>query len=85
MERRLRFHNAVTGRLISPKRVELDEALPMTSTMVRVVVEPIEEGPTNSYQEVISLIRRRQEAREHRPPTKDEVDQFLIKERNGWE
>lgn len=75
----------VTGTLTTERTVTLDEALPLTATKVRLVVEPI--GPTvqRSYQEILSAIRTRQKARGHQPPTAAEVDSYLQAERNSWE
>ena len=75
----------VTGRLVGPNRLELDEPLPLTSTKVRVMVEPIENESDNTYSKVMMSIRHRQEARDQKPPTKDEVDHTLATERTTWE
>ena len=49
------------------------------------MVEPIEYESANTYQEVMALIRHQQKARNHKPPTKDEVDRYVATERTSWE
>lgn len=74
----------VTGTLTDDHTVTLDEALPLTLTKVRLVVEPIPHKPRRSYQEVISSIRNRQRARDHHPRTREQVDAYLREERDSW-
>jgi len=80
------MHNAyiVTGTLTDNHTVKLDEALPLTSTKVRLVVEPLSLVSQRSYPEVMAEIRQRQRARGHQPPTRDEVDSYLRAERESW-
>jgi hypothetical protein len=80
------MHNAyiVTGMLTNERTVTLDEALPLPSTKVRLVVEPLGSASHRSYQEIVVAIRERQEARGHRPPTTEEVDAYLQAERDSW-
>jgi hypothetical protein len=80
------MHNAyiVTGTLTNERTVTLDEALPLTSTKVRLVVEPLLSASQRSYQEIVAAIRERQGARGHRPPTTEEVDAYLQAERDSW-
>ena len=80
------MHNAyiVTGTPTNERTVTLDEALPLTSTKVRLVVEPLGSASHRSYQEIVAAIRERQEARGHRPPTTEEVDAYLQAERDSW-
>lgn len=80
------MHNAyiVTGTLTNERTVTLDEALPLTSTKVRLVVEPLGSASQRSYQESVAAIRERQAARGHRSPTKEEVDAYLQAERDSW-
>lgn len=80
------MHNAyiVTGTLTNERTVTLDEALPLTSTKVRLVVEPLGSASHCSYQEIVAAIRERQAARGHRPPTMEEVDAYLQAERDSW-
>ena len=75
----------VTGTLTDARTVMLDEALPLTPTKVRLVVEPLPSVSQQPYQEVIAAIRDRQRARGHTPPTKVEIDTYLQNERDSWE
>ncbi|MBI3303444.1 MAG: hypothetical protein HYZ72_15380 [Deltaproteobacteria bacterium] len=74
----------VTGTLMDAHTVTLDEALPLTLTKVRLVVEPLLPASKPAYQEVIAAIRGRQRTRGHRPPTPAEVDAYLQAERDSW-
>lgn len=74
----------VTGTLTDEHTVTLDEALPMKTGKVRLVVEPLAAPAPRSYLEVMDAIRRRQQARGHVPPTREEVDSYLQAERDGW-
>jgi hypothetical protein len=74
----------VTGTLTDDHTVTLDEALPLTRTKVRLVVEPISHEPRLSYQEVISSIRTRQRARDHHLRSREQVDAYLREERDSW-
>lgn len=67
------MHNAyiVTGTPTNERTVTLDEALPLTATKVRLVVEPLVSASPRSYQEIVVAIREQQRARGHRPPTKE--------------
>jgi hypothetical protein len=86
-ERSEAMHNAyiVTGTLTNERTVMLDEALPLTSTKVRLVVELLESGAPRSYQETIAAIRERQAARGYQPTTAEEVEAYLQAERDSWE
>ena len=75
----------VTGTLTNERTVTLDEALPLTTTKVRLVVEPLVSTSQRSYPEIVAAIRKRQAARSHQPPTSEEVDTYLQNERNSWE
>jgi hypothetical protein len=81
------MHNAyiVTGTLTDAQTVALDEALPLTPTKVRLVIEPLLSTAPRQYQEVIAKIRERQRTRGHTPPTREEVDAYLQAERDSWE
>jgi carbohydrate-binding DOMON domain-containing protein len=74
----------VTGTLTDAQTVTLDEALPLTSTKVRLVIEPLSSTSPRQYREVIAQIRERQRARGHKPPTREEVDAYLQVERDSW-
>jgi hypothetical protein len=77
----------VTGTLTDRQTVALDEALPMTPSKVRVVVEPMTTSPSSSsrtYLEVIADIRARQDQRGFQAATLAEVDSALAAERESW-
>ena len=74
----------VTGTLTDEHTVTLDEALPLGPTRVRLVVEPLQPTSKRPYVEVIAEIRERQRARGHQPPTREEVDTYLQRERDSW-
>jgi hypothetical protein len=59
---------------------------------LEVVVRPLTSSPENppagkkpSLQEVMAVIRERQRQRGFKPPTREEVDEYLRAERDGWE
>jgi hypothetical protein len=81
------MHNAyiVTGTLADSQTVRLDEALPLTSTRVRLVVEPIASVSAERYREVMADIRQRQQARGHQPANRAQVDSYVRSEREDWE
>jgi hypothetical protein len=81
------MHSAyiVTGTLTDAHTVSLDEALPLTPTRVRLIVEPLLSASPRQYQEVIAGIRERQRTRGHQAPTREEVDKYLQAERDSWE
>ena len=75
----------INGILTDERTVALDEAIPVTSGRVRVVVEPIVVSKEpRSYREVMESIRHRQNLRGHKPPTRESVDSFLRSERESW-
>ena len=74
----------VTGTLTDPRTVTQDEAVPLPSTKVRLVVEPLVPTAQRPYQEIIAAIRARQRARGHQPPTREEVDAYVRSERDSW-
>ena len=74
----------VTGTLTDARTVMLDEALPLTPTKVRLVVEPLPRLSQRPYREVLATIRARQRARGHIPPTKAEIDKYIQAERDSW-
>jgi len=85
--RGIAIHNTyiVTGTLTDARTVKLDEALPLTPTKVRLVVEPLSPASQRPYQEVMAEIRARQLSRGHRPPSQEEVDAYLRTEQDSWE
>ena len=74
----------VTGKLTDEHTVMLDEALPLSPTRVRLVLEPLSPESRRPYREVMADIRRRQKARGHLPPSREEVDGYLRAERESW-
>jgi hypothetical protein len=73
------------GTLLDGQTVKLDEPLPLATTRVRVVVEPLAPSQPASYREVLAAIRERQRQRGHQPPTREEVDAALRAERESWD
>ena len=75
----------LTGTLTDERTVALDEAVPLAERRVRLVVEPLEgaDGP-RPYGEVVAAIRERQRRRDHRPPTRRDVDASIRAERESW-
>lgn len=74
----------VTGTLRNDKTVELDEAVPLRSGKVRLVVEPLTPKPRRPYLEVMEEIYQAQKERGHIPPSREEVDNYLKAERESW-
>lgn len=74
----------LTGTLRDELTVDLDEALPLKSGRVRLILESVGPEPQKSYLEVLADIRRRQRARGHQPRTREEVDACLASERESW-
>ncbi len=74
----------VTGSLTDSRTVALDEAVPMASGRVRVVVERLAAEGRRPYREVMDAIRDRQRLRGHRPPSSDSVDAWIRAERESW-
>jgi hypothetical protein len=93
------MHNAyvVTGTVTDKSTVTLDEELPVSSTKVRLIVEPlggeVASGidsaagmtPKRPLLEVMEEIWAGQRARGHIPRTKEEVDAYIQGERDSWE
>lgn len=75
----------LTGVLTDRQTVTLDEALPLTASKVRVVVEPLEIAVKRPLSEVLAEIWARQKARGHKPPTREEVDAYIQAERDSWD
>jgi hypothetical protein len=77
----------VTASITDGKHLTLDEAIPLTSGKVRVVVEVLSAEP-KAPTDLASFERRlreRQAARGHVPPTREEVDAYLNAERDSWD
>jgi hypothetical protein len=81
----MRHAYIVTGTLTDAYTLTLDEAMPLMSQKVRVVVEPLVTTSPRPYREVMATIRARQQARAHQPPTRKEVDAAVRVERESWE
>ncbi|MEA2640455.1 MAG: hypothetical protein QOF51_1849 [Chloroflexota bacterium] len=74
----------VTGTLRDNHTVQLDYPVSLESKKVRVTLEPLQVTERRPYTEVMAEIRRRQDERGHRPPSLEEVDQYLAAERESW-
>ena len=68
----MRHAYIVTGTLTDAYTLTLDEAMPLMSQKVRVVVEPLVTTSPRPDREVMATIRARQQARAHQPPTRNE-------------
>ena len=81
------MHNAyvVTGMLTDAYTITLDEALPLASQKVRVVIEPVVPSSRRPYRDVLATIRARQHVRGHQPPSREEVDAAVRAERESWD
>lgn len=75
----------VTGTLTDEQTVKLDQKLPIPPSRVRLVVRQVEGTPRVSRQEVLAKIHARQRERGHVPPTKEQVDEHIRRERESWE
>jgi len=74
----------VTGTLTQGRVIELDIRVPLDDSKVRVTLEPLLGEPARPFAEVIGEIRRRQARRGFEARTRDEVDRFIISERESW-
>jgi len=74
-----------TGTLNDDQTVTLDEALPLEPMKVRLSIEPLAPKLSRTHDEVISEIWERQQRRGYQPPTRAEVDAYLIAERESWD
>jgi hypothetical protein len=74
----------VSGTLSDERTVKLDQPVPFPSPRVRVTLEPLHSQFARPYAEVMAEIRQRQRARGHRPPTREEVDGYVLSERQSW-
>jgi len=75
----------VTGTLTDEQTVRLDESIPLKLQKVKLVVEPLDMQAKPSYKDTILKIREGQLARGHKPPTRENVDQYLKLTRESWE
>jgi hypothetical protein len=75
----------VTGELTDNQHVRLDEPIPLTTGRVRLVVEKLSNDPQADLVAFERLLRERQAARGHVPPSKEQVDAYLNSERASWD
>ncbi len=75
----------VTGELTDSRTLKLDEAIPLNSGKVRVVIAELEKEPKPDLAAFERLLRERQAARGHIPRTKEEIDAYLNAERDSWD
>lgn len=75
----------VTGTLTNQNTVTLDEDVPITDTKVRVTIEPLNDRHPRPLKEVLAEIHQSLQASGHRPPTAQEVDEYVRQERAGWD
>ncbi|MCL6536391.1 MAG: hypothetical protein K6U77_10000 [Armatimonadetes bacterium] len=76
----------VTGSTEDGTTIVLDAPLPVRG-LLKIQVEPIQvaEAPTVArMREVLSAIREKQCARGHKPPTAEEVDDYIKQIRSEW-
>jgi hypothetical protein len=73
----------VTGTMTDKQTIVLDEAIPVVSGRVRLIIEP-EPTAKLAYQDVMDSIRERQRLRGYKPPTREEIDAYLQAERDSW-
>jgi hypothetical protein len=75
----------VTGTLTDRHTGRLDEDLPSSLNRVRLTVEAVDLPAKSSPMEVLDRIHARMRSRGYTPPTREEVDEYLRKERESWE
>jgi hypothetical protein len=76
----------LTGFMRDKFTIQLDEALYLPESKVRIIIEPItKEFDKNHFHSVLEKIRQRQALRKFTPSPKKEVISFYTNERNSWE
>jgi hypothetical protein len=75
----------VTGELIDPQHVTLDQPVPAGPSKVRVTVELLSDEKKPDLREFMEAMWQEQRRRGHVPPTKEEVDAYLNAERDSWD
>ena len=74
-----------TGTLVDGRTVTLNRDIPIPKGKVRVVVKSLEEISKRPVLDVLSDIHKKQNARGHTPPVREQVDTYLQAERNSWD
>ncbi|MDE2828994.1 MAG: hypothetical protein OXN20_02630 [Gemmatimonadota bacterium] len=74
-----------TGILIDGRTVTLNRDIPIPKGKVRVVVKSLEKVSKRPVRDVLSDIHKKQNARGHTPPVREQVDTYLQTERNSWD
>ncbi len=72
------------GTLVDGRTVTLNREIPIPKGKVRVVVKSLEEVSKRSVLDVLSDIHKKQNARGHKPPVREQVDTYLQAERDSW-
>jgi hypothetical protein len=75
----------VTGELIDPQMVKLDQPIALTSGKVRVTVELLPGEKGSNLREFMKRMWEEQRLRGHVPRTKEEIDAYLNAERDSWD
>ncbi len=73
-----------TGTLIDGRTVTLNRDIPIPKGKVRVVVKSLEKDSKSPVLDVLSDIHKKQNARGHKPPVREQVDTYLQAERDSW-
>ena len=74
-----------TGTLIDGRTVTLNRDIPVPKGKVRVVVRSLEDVSKRPVHDVLSDIHKKQNARGHTPPVREQVDTYLQVERDSWD
>ncbi len=74
-----------TGTLVDGRTVTLNREIPIPKGKVRVVVKSLEEVSKRPVLDVLSDIHKKQNARGHIPPVREQVDIYLQAERDSWD
>ena len=75
----------VMGELTDNRHVTLDEPIALTEGKVRLIVEVVPGGAKPDLAGFERILRERQKARGHVPPTKEEIDAYINAERDSWD
>ncbi len=73
-----------TGTLIDGRTVTLNRDIPIPKGKVHVVVKSLEKVSKRPVRDVLSDIHKKQNARGHTPPVREQVDTYLKAERDSW-